>query len=58
MANCVWLSKDDQKVGQSSRGFINLLFLGKQGQFKKVEEYIAYMNDYIEDAENIHNKLS
>ena len=28
-----------------------------QGKFKKVEEDVAYMNDYIEDAENIHNKL-
>ena len=27
-----------------------------QGKFKKVEEDVAYMNDYIEDAENIHNK--
>ena len=28
-----------------------------QGKFKKVEEDVTYMNDYIEDAENIHNKL-
>ena len=28
-----------------------------QGKFKKVEEDVVYMNDYIEDAENIHNKL-
>ena len=28
-----------------------------QGKFKTVEEDVAYMNDYIEDAENIHNKL-
>ena len=28
-----------------------------QGKFKKVEENVAYMNDYIEDAKNIHNKL-
>ena len=27
-----------------------------QGKFKKVEEDIIYMNDYIEDAENVHNK--
>ena len=28
-----------------------------QGKFKKVEEDVTYTNDYIEDAENIHNKL-
>ena len=28
-----------------------------QGKFKKVEEDVTYMNDYFEDAENIHNKL-
>ena len=28
-----------------------------QGKFKKVEEDVPYMSDYIEDAENIHNKL-
>ena len=28
-----------------------------QEKFKKVEEDVTYMNDYIEDAENIHNKL-
>ena len=28
-----------------------------QGKSKKVEEDVTYMNDYIEDAENIHNKL-
>ena len=28
-----------------------------QGKFKKVEEDVTYMNDYIKDAENIHNKL-
>ena len=28
-----------------------------QGKFKKVEEDVTYMNDCIEDAENIHNKL-
>ena len=28
-----------------------------QGKFEKVEEDVTYMNDYIEDAENIHNKL-
>ena len=28
-----------------------------QGKFKKVEEDVIYMNDYIENAENIHNKL-
>ena len=28
-----------------------------QVKFKKVEEDVTYMNDYMEDAENIHNKL-
>ena len=28
-----------------------------QVKFKKVEEDVTYMNNYIEDAENIHNKL-
>ena len=28
-----------------------------QGKFKKVEEDVTDMKDYIEDAENIHNKL-
>ena len=28
-----------------------------QGKFKKVEEDVTYMNDYIEDAEDIQNKL-
>ena len=28
-----------------------------QGKFEKVEEDVTYMNDYIADAENIHNKL-
>ena len=28
-----------------------------QGKFEKVEQDVAYMNDYMEDAENIHNKL-
>ena len=28
-----------------------------QGKFKKVEEDVTYMNNYFEDAENIHNKL-
>ena len=28
-----------------------------QGKFKKVQEDVTYLNDYIEDAENIHNKL-
>ena len=28
-----------------------------QGKFKKVEEDVTYMNDYIEHAENINNKL-
>ena len=28
-----------------------------QGKFKKVEEDVTYMSDYIEDAENSHNKL-
>ena len=27
------------------------------GKFEKVEEDVTYMNDYIADAENIHNKL-
>ena len=26
-------------------------------KFKKIEEDVTYMNDYMEDAENIHNKL-
>ena len=28
-----------------------------QGKFRKVEEDVTYMNNYIEDSENIHNKL-
>ena len=28
-----------------------------QVKFKKVEEDVTYINNYIEDAENIHNKL-
>ena len=28
-----------------------------QGKFKKIEEDVTYINDYIEDAENLHNKL-
>ena len=28
-----------------------------QGKFRKVEEDVTYINDYIEEAENIHNKL-
>ena len=28
-----------------------------QGKFRKVEEDVTYMDNYIEDAENIHNKL-
>ena len=28
-----------------------------QGKFEKIEEDVTYMNDYIADAENIHNKL-
>ena len=28
-----------------------------QGKFKKVEEDVTYLNNYIEDAENVHNKL-
>ena len=28
-----------------------------QGKFKKVQEDVTCMNDYIEDVENIHNKL-
>ena len=37
--------KNEQNVGEL------------QGKFEKVEEDVAYMNDYIENAENIHNKL-
>ena len=29
----------------------------QEGKFKKVEEDVTYMHDYIDDAENIHNKL-
>ena len=29
----------------------------QQGKFRKVEEDVTYINDYIEEAENIHNKL-
>ena len=42
----------EQKVSKVEQNVCEL-----QGKFKKVEEYITYMNDYIEDAENIHNKL-
>ena len=28
-----------------------------QGKFKKVQEDVTCMNDYIEDVENMHNKL-
>ena len=28
-----------------------------QGKFKNIEEDVTYINDYIEDAENLHNKL-
>ena len=29
----------------------------QEGKFKKVEEDVTYMHDYIDDAENIQNKL-
>ena len=42
----------DEKVAKVEQNVCEL-----QGKFKKVEEDVTYMNDYIEDAENIHNKL-
>ena len=42
----------DEKVANVEQNVCEL-----QGKFKKVEEDVTYMNDYIEDAENIHNKL-
>ena len=42
----------EEKVAKVEQNIYEL-----QGKFKKVEEDVAYMNDYIEDAENIHNKL-
>ena len=37
--------------------FLCYLVCKLQRKFKKVEEDVTYMNDYIEDAENINNKL-
>ena len=42
----------DEKVAKVGQNVCEL-----QGKFKKVEEDVTYMNDYFEDAENIHNKL-
>ena len=42
----------EEKVAKVEQNICEL-----QGKFKKVEEDVTYMNDYIEDAENIHNNL-
>ena len=42
----------EEKVAKVEQNICEL-----QVKFKKVEEDVTYMNNYIEDAENIHNKL-
>ena len=42
----------DERVAKVEQNVCEL-----QGKFKKVQEDVTYLNDYIEDAENIHNKL-
>ena len=42
----------EEKVAKGEQNVCEL-----QVKFKKVEEDVTYMNNYIEDAENIHNKL-
>ena len=42
----------EEKVAKVEQNVCNL-----QEKFKKVKEDVTYMNDYIENEENIHNKL-
>ena len=42
----------EEKVAKVDQNFCEL-----QRKLKKVEEDVTYMNDYIEDAEKIHDKL-